>query len=132
MIYRFRKDLENDDYAYHIMSEKLNELLKEAGVPTEAGTELRSRNGLIALKPYPFKGFAEETKKLKKIPGIMRVKKGRMEWNEENIIVTINAHCNGLEMLRQIMEPEDEIVFYEEEKEESKNKEKIERVDLGI
>lgn len=131
MIYRFRKDLENDDYAYHIMSEKLNELLKEAGIPTEAATELRSRNGLIALKPYPFKGFAEETKKLKKIPGIMRVKKGRMQWGETTII-TINAHCNGLEMLRQIMKPEDEIVFYEEEKMENKNKEKIERVDLGV
>lgn len=131
MIYRFKKKLENDDYAYSIMCEKLNELLREEGVPTEAGTELRSRNGLIALKPYPFKGFSEETERLKKIPGIIRVKKGRMTLNDGNIIIVISAHCNGLEMLRQIKEPEDEIVFYEEEKSD-KMEEKVERIDLGI
>lgn len=68
MIYKFKAELENDDYAYSIMCEKLNELLRAEGIPTEAGTELRSRTGLITLKPYPFKGFSEETERLKKSP----------------------------------------------------------------
>lgn len=130
MIYRFRKDLENDDYAYKVMTEKLNELLAKEGIPTQAGENLRSRTGLIALKPYPFKGFSNETKKLMKIPGISRVKKGRMLLEDGNLIIVISAHCNGLEMLNQTKNPEDEIIFYENEVPEKEPDEKN-RVELS-
>ena len=130
MIYKFRKDLENDDYAYTVMTDKLNELLNEAGIPTRAGENFRSRTGLIALKPYPWKGFASETKKLMKMPWISRVKKGRMFLEDGNLIIVISAHCNGIEMLKQTMNPEDEIVFYEYEN-SKKEEEGEKRIDLS-
>lgn len=54
-----------------------------------------------------------------------------MTQDDGNIIIVISAHCNGIEMLKQIKEPEDEIIFYKEEKPEGME-EKMERIDLGI
>ena len=58
------------------------------------------------------------------------MKKGRMLLEDGNLIIVISAHCNGLEMLNQTKNPEDEIIFYENEVPEKEPDEKN-RVELS-
>lgn len=115
MEYRFKRDLAHDDNAYAVLCDKLDDILKEKGIPTKAGREMRTKTGLIVLEPFPYKGNASAEKKIAEIPGLIRVKKGKRSLEDGTDIIMISAHVSGLAMLKQIIGPEDSIIFYDEE-----------------
>lgn len=120
MIYKFKKNLANDDYAYKMMLESVNRLLQENKIPTEARTDIRSKQGLVFIEKFPYKNHLKEIATLKKIPGVMKVRKGQMVLKDGNVIFVVSVHFDGIEVLKHYLKPEDEIVFYEDDEPEEK------------
>ena len=112
MNYKFKKNLDEDTYAYDMIFEKMDALLQEKEIPTCVGRDFRTKTGLVTLHPFPYKGNAKVEEKLSEIPGLIRIKKGKMILGTGKAIIAINAHYDGIKFLESVLPEGDTITFY--------------------